>query len=368
MVALQPVTHLHGPEDPLVFVLQPTNCIEISLKGMRSGIGGVTLEATGPTPPFRTPTDAPHSGWVPPRVHALVGRGNSIGGGSSSLRLRFDDYGQCELRSVIPGVSLTLRLIFSDGSRTESGRHQVVLAERNLQTPEPGETLRVDLEVSTPTIEFAGIVTDGSTPVSGATVQLQRRLDWDFARTKTNDDGRFRIATFATGAKIEVQAAKRGFALARHTLVADQSEAGILLLLEPSFDLTVRVVDPDGAAVPAYVVYAGDAPEALIPTMTTGVTTLDLGRGVRRFGNLPTGKHPFRCTIGRVMVEEFEATAGDVVFRVPHLATLRVGHRDPNFTKANSLSVDFVPVGGRLDRATAGGICRPAPQLGWVDS
>lgn len=347
MVARQPVAHLHGPDDPLVFVLPPTNLIEVQVHGLGPDIGGVTLWATGSEPAFLSARRfrGKTVPWLPSEVHDVVGPSDWTGGGSDGARLGIDGEGHAEVRAVIPGVSITFQLTFSDNSRIDGQHHRLLLAEKTIPSPPPGESLRVDLDVTAPTIELRGIVTDGVQPVPEATVQLQRRSDWEFASVETDQEGRFSITTFATAAEIEVQASKRGFALARQKLTTDQSVAGLVFALEPSFDLVVRLVDPDGAPVRASTVYAGSAPEALVPTMTTGVTTLDLGIGARKFGNLPAGQHPFRCTVGRDFVQEFDASAGEVTFTLPHLGTLLVGHRDPSGAAEARLWVRFEPVG-----------------------
>lgn len=298
-------------EDPLVFVLEPTNVLRIRAEGrdvaglpclVRSEVG---MFAGGRGGDF---FDADLQGQD--LNHSASGR--TMPDGSTqwnefSVRVQTDAKGEVTLRSLEPGVTCTIAFL------DDFGRD---LVRRAVRVPPFGEELEVVVRLRGAGPAFTGRVVDADgQPLRGVEVELHTTSgDTHYAHRRTDAGGRFTLEKPGDLSQVQLWLRARGFADQRHdNLTAGGAPA--LYTLQRGREILVQVVDQ------------ADQPLELTPVWKDHRQDGRewLRTGVWRWRDLPPGTVTLHCTVGADEFELVHDTSEPVAtLRVPRPAILRL--------------------------------------------
>lgn len=290
---------------PIEVTLEPCNRLEVLVRLEGGAVGRPSLRAASEVAPFALPgadgdSDA---GWMPHGLHALAGaaRASSASpGGWTAFRLTAAE--QRVVLNQVTSAPITLRVVAQDH----------VLAELPPLVLGPTEHRAVELVVDGAPDELTGRVLDeAGRPLSGARVSLRsgRTL---LGEDTTEASGSFVVPAYRPGS-VDLSVEKAGFATGRLSDL-EASAFPVDVTLERGHEVLVRIVDPDGAPVPAESVGSGS------PT----------GDGSWRLVDLPGRTVVLRARVAGMAYEvEHDARLPEAVIRVPRHGALDVGLDDP---------------------------------------
>jgi RNA polymerase sigma-70 factor (ECF subfamily) len=309
---LAPKTPASGTaEDPLVFVLEPTNAVHIRTEGGEAGArtclvrSGTGMFAGGRSGEF---FDQEIGGVE--LNHSSVG--STLPDGSThwyeySVRPQTDAEGKVTLRSLEPGVPCVAAFL------DDFGRD---LASESFTAPAFGEEREVVVRLPSRSPGFAGRVTDTmGQPVPGVRIELRTEgEDTHSAHRSTDADGCFELREPGDRAGVRMTLSAKGFVAQKHENLTGGG-APRVFTLQRGREVVVQVVDE------------GDRPIDVTPICQDGDSNGRewLRTGVWRWRDLPPGKVTLYCKVGADRFELVHDTAEPLAtLRVPRPAHVRV--------------------------------------------
>ncbi|MBL9076379.1 MAG: sigma-70 family RNA polymerase sigma factor [Planctomycetes bacterium] len=324
-------------EDPLVFVLAPTNVVRFRVEG--GDVTGWRYRLRSDVAMFAGPRQQDSLDEL---LHAVSmdsgARGRTLPDGSTQwydfyARFEADAAGRATVWSLEPGTPCEIQVL-DDLQRP--------LVTARFAAPAFGAEAELVLLLPPDIAPFAGrVVDDEGRPVPQVDVRLS--CDEPSGSTgvgrRTDPDGRFEFGRLGDLSKVRLELQRDGFVEQRH----DRITAGALqtFTLPRGRDVTVQVVDEQGQPVDEAPRWRDDRREQVDR----------VSAGVYRFRGLPAGVATFACRIGAdEFVLEHDTAAPVATLRVPRPGRVRFespnGWPEPTLPRGSLVVAATCLVGG----------------------